>query len=66
MQYDISPPIGSLVTWRADKASVDKEIGVVISVESRGDDDSKLLGAWVKWSSNCTGWSPLDCLVVIV
>ena len=65
MLYETEPPVGSLVTWKADIGSVSREIGVVISLEPRGDDESKLMGAWIKWSSSSAGWSPLDCLVVI-
>ena len=65
--------VGDLVTWKADGLIITRtgnavwqvpiEVGVVVGLESRGDDDSRSSGAWVKWACNATGWSPIEFLV---
>ena len=62
--FELVFTIGDLVTWREDqKIGVDMDVGVVVGLEARGDDDSRLSGVWVKWASNSTGWSPSEMLM---
>jgi len=62
--FELVFTVGDLVTWRADhKIGIHTDVGVVVGLESRGDDDSRLSGAWVKWASNSTGWSPSEMLI---
>jgi len=66
MMIDYHVTIGDLVTWRADQINDDSiEVGVVVSLEARGDDDCRMSGAWVKWACNATGWSPMEFLVAL-
>ncbi len=65
MFYGYEFEIGKLVTWLADLELDERHVGVIVSLEDRGDDESKIAGAWVSWAESSTGWSPLDCLIPI-
>ena len=59
---------GDLVIWSASKNQFVDEVGIIASLEERGDDDGKYEGAWVIWSQNqgpAYAWSPLNMLSVL-
>jgi len=57
---------GDLVTWRNTNDAIHPELGIVVRLEHRGDDDARTPMALVMWTMpDKQGWSPIEMLTAL-